>query len=307
MPEILEAEELDALLESPPIERRSASLADIEVNADSGRIRFRGMAATFDTVSHDFGGVREVVRRGAYKEALRADTGNIFFLGLEHNDKQPLARTGKRSGPGSLVLAETPKGLSVDAELVNTSIARDLAAQVDAGVVTEMSYGFRMREPNDREIRGRQTVTREDGYILRSIEQFYRLLDVTPAIDPCYPGTSASMRSMACGALIIDDLGEVQEDVLREIAWKIHLGQNDATDEERAAVDAAFARIETVSPWIAERALRAASLEPELRASIPGKTATVTLEDAESGSQDAVFAFRLAARKRRLRALGIRA
>jgi len=71
--------------------------------------------------------------------------------------------------------------------------------------------------------------------------------------------------------------------------------------EYRAAIDAALARIEAVSPWMAERTFRAASQEPELLAAVPGKRVTVTLEDAVSGAP----AYRLAARKRRLRALGV--
>jgi hypothetical protein len=92
-------------------------------------------------------------------------------------------------------------------------------------------------------------------------------------------------------------------DELAELAWKIHRGEVAATDDERRTIDAVFATIDTVSPWIAERALRATSQEPELRAAIPGKVVTLTFADAE-GSTEAI-PFRLAARRRRLRALGV--
>ncbi len=296
----------EIVIDVPVAERRTAPLTDIDISEKSGEIRFTGYAATFDTESHNLGGFREIIRRGAFRSALKADTGDIFFLGLEHNDKQPLARTSIRSGPGRLELREDAKGLRTEAHLVDTSAARDLKAQVEAGVVADMSYGFQMREPGEQRILGRQTVERrDDGSLLRSIEQFYRILDVTPAVGPAYPGTSAAMRSLACGQIIIDELGEVQQDIVDELAWKIHRGDLAATVEERAAIDAAFARIETVSPWIAERALRAASLSPELRAAIPGMRATVELVDAESGGHVDAVAFRLAARKRRLRAHGI--
>lgn len=291
------------LPEVPVDERRTAPLTDIDIQESSGEIRFVGYAATFDQESHDLGGFREVIKRGAFRQALREDRGDIFFLGLEHNDKQPMARTSVRSGRGRLELREDAKGLRTEAHLVNTSAARDLKELVDAGVVADMSYGFRMREPGERRVRGEQTVEpHPEGGILRTIKSFWRLLDVTPAVGPAYPGTSASMRSLACGQVIVDELGEVLQDVLDDLAWRIHRGEQDATVEERAAVDAAFARIDTVSPWIAERALRAASQSPELRAVIPGKRATVLLEDAESGGP---VAYRLAARKRHLRAHGI--
>jgi HK97 family phage prohead protease len=293
-------------IESKVEERRTVPLSDVDIQEDSGAIRFVGYAATFDTESHNLGGFTEVIRRGAFRSALKADQGDIFFFGLEHNQHQPLARTSIRSGPGRLELREDAKGLRTEAHLVNTSVARDLQELVSAEVVTEMSYGFRMREPGETRILGRQSVERrEDGGILRTIDSFYRLLDVTTAVGPAYPGTSASMRSLACGREIVDELGEVQQDILDELAWMIHRGDEEASVEERAAIDAAFARIDTVSPWIAERALRAASLSPELRAAVPGKRATVELVDAESGETLNVVAFRLAARKRRLRALGV--
>jgi HK97 family phage prohead protease len=304
MPELLDA---DAFERAQPIEQqRTAPLTDIDINEDSGEIRFVGYAATFDTHSHNLGGYKEVIQRGAFRSALKADEGDIFFFGLEHNERQPLARTSVRSGPGRLELREDAKGLRTEAHLVNTSVARDLKELVETGVVSDMSYGFRMREPGEQRILGRQRVERQDdGGIVRTIESFYRLLDVTAAVGPAYPGTSAAMRSLACGREIVDELGEVQQDILDELAWMIHRGDIDASVEERAAIDAACARISTVSPWIAEQALRAASLSPELRAAIPGKRATVELVDVESGEPVTAVAFRLAARKRRLRALGV--
>jgi hypothetical protein len=75
-------------------------------------------------------------------------------------------------------------------------------------------------------------------------------------------------------------------DAVRDLMWKIHRGEKEATMEERSAIDALLTKTDTVSPWIAERTLRAASQEPELLAVIPGKRAVVSLEDTPSGEPE---------------------
>ena len=295
----LTADELEQF-KTPAIEQRSAAFDDVELTElPDGELIFEGHAAVFDTTSDDLGGFRETIRRGAFRSAL-ASSPDVDFLGLDHNDRQPMARSTVRSGPGSLALKEDPTGLAVRAHLVKTQAAVDLAALIEHRVVTDMSFGFRVQGG------GEATWSHHpEGYVLRTISKFARLLDVSPAgRSRAYPGTAAAMRSLACGVELVDAAGEVQRDELVELAWRIHRGERDATADERRVIDAVFDRIETVSPWIAERALRATSLEPELRASIPGKVATVTLEDAIEGG--AVVHFRLAARRRRLRALGVK-
>lgn len=277
-------------LDSPPVDlpavEHRTSPADVAMSESGGRMLFEGHAAVFDTESSEINGFRETISRGAFQKVLKTDP-DVLFLGLEHNPLQPMARTTVRSGVGSLVLSEDTTGLEVRAELVPTTAAHDLKALMDSGVINQMSFSWKKGTVAERWRRDERA-----GY-LRTITEFRSLIDVTPAVVPVYPGTSASMRSFACGIEIIDPAGEVQEQLLRDLAWKIHRGETTATSEERSAVDAAFKGTDTVSPWIAERALRAASQEPELQAVIPG------LDDMPSVE----VAYRLAARQRRLRAI----
>lgn len=282
---------VESLVAEGAIERRVAHFDEVEVRDDGGKLQFVGHAAVFDRWSEDLGGFRERIQRGAFRKVLEQDP-DVRFL-FNHNPDLILARSTVLNGPGSLELREDPKGLRTYAELAPTSLATDLRTLVKTGVVSQMSFGFTMRG-------GKESWTEnEDGTVERTIISFGGLYDVSPVTFPAYQQTDASMRSRVCGIEIVT-AGEVQEQTLRDIAWKIHRGELHATAEERASVDAAFARTDTVSPWIAERAFRAASQEPELQAAIPGKRATVTLEDDVSGGTH----FRLAARQRRLRALG---
>jgi HK97 family phage prohead protease len=271
---------------------RSVAFHDIELREEDGKLQFTGHAAVFDRLSEDLGGFREKIQRGAFRKVLEAEP-DVRFL-FDHAG-QPMARSTINSGPGTLDLREDPKGLRVYAELVPTTQAQDLRLLVKTGVVSQMSFGFRIR-PN-----GSDVWEEVDGELVRTIVSFGELFDVSAVTFPAYPQTDAAMRSRVLGVNIIES-GEVLEPALRDLAWKIHRGDLTASVEERAAIDAAYARTSTVSPWMAQRALMAASQEPELQGVIQGKRATVVLEDAESGDQDATVAFRLAARKRRLRA-----
>lgn len=272
-------------------ERREATFDEVEVRDDDGKLQFVGHAAVFDRWSEDLGGFREKIQRGAFRKVLDQDP-DVRFL-FNHNPDLVLARSTVKNGPGMLDLREDPKGLRTYAELAPTSLATDLRTLVKTGVVSQMSFGFTMRGGADVWAEG------EDGLLERTIVSFGGLFDVSPVTFPAYKQTDASMRSSVCGIEIVTG-GEVHEGILRDLAWKIHRGEVDATVEDRGVIDAAFARTNTVSPWIAERAFRAASREPELQAVIPGKRATIVLDDVSSGG----VAFRLAARQRRLRALG---
>jgi HK97 family phage prohead protease len=274
------------------LERRQAAFDTVEFRDDGDKLVFTGHAAVFDRLSEDLGGFRERVQRGAFRKVLDAKTLDVRFL-FNHNPDLVLARSTVVGGEGSVELREDPKGLRVYAELVPTSTAKDLRMLVKSGVVSQMSFGFRIHPD------GKDVWQEEDGELIRTIVSFGELFDVSPVTYPAYPQTDASMRSTVCGVEILTVEGAVLEQHLRDLAWKIHRGQQDATVEERAAIDAAFARTATVSPWIAERTFRAASQEPELLAAIPGKTASVVIEDAPSGE---TVPYRLAARQRRLRA-----
>ncbi|HVL52831.1 MAG TPA: HK97 family phage prohead protease [Vitreimonas sp.] len=274
--------------------RRTAALDEIEFRDAGDKLIFTGHAAVFDRLSDDLGGFRERIQRGAFRKVLDRSP-DVRFL-VNHDSNLVLARTTVIDGPGLLELREDPKGLRVYSELVPTTQARDLRELVKAGVITQMSFSFRIYPD------GTDIWEEVDGELIRTIVSFSDLFDVGPVTFPAYPQTDASMRSRVCGIEIVDGEGAVLEEHLRDLAWKIHRGDLTATVEDRAALDAAFARTNTVSPWTAERALRAASQEPELRAAIPGKTATVVLEDAAPSGGSVPY--RLAARQRRLRALG---
>jgi HK97 family phage prohead protease len=145
-----------------------------------GAVRLQGLAAVYNQPSHDIG-FREVLEPGAFRTALNKP-GLDVVLNWNHDDTQPLARTGR-----NLVLRDTAEGLAFEAELPNTQLARDAVELVRTGVVSECSFRFSMDGGQDR-------WERRLGEHYRFISVVGGLHDICLATRPAYPATSASAR-----------------------------------------------------------------------------------------------------------------
>lgn len=249
----------------PDVERRSVTLDTAEFrDTDDGVLRFTGHAAVFDQWSEDLGGFRERIQRGAFRKALK---GADVRLLLNHNPDFPMARSTVDSGPGSLRLSEDARGLLVEAELVPTQVAEDLRKLMDAGVITQMSFGFSMRGGRD------EWEDQDDGTVERTIVEFGGLFDVSPVVFPAYPQTDAAMRSL-----------------MEQLATRV--SAEGFTAEEAAVLAAVAERCIPDSPWVAELSRRAdGSPEP---------TGMAATQEGEGTPDTPVGQWRLAARKRRL-------
>lgn len=169
------------------VETRSFRLRDVEVRAsDDGKTRtFSGYAAVFDEQTEIWPGFRESIASGAFADSIASDEpedDTAFLLGHDDNPVYVLARKSS----GTLSLKEDDTGLLVEAELPDTSAARDLAAVMDRGDVSQMSFGFRVL--ND-------SWHTEDGDDVRVLEKV-QLWDVSVVTFPAYPQTSAQLRSL---------------------------------------------------------------------------------------------------------------
>lgn len=141
-----------------------------------------GYAAVFDqeTVIGDF--FREVVDRSAFDEAL-ARPDDVRAL-VNHDASMILGR----STAGTLRLAIDERGLRYEVDLPDTSYARDLAASVARGDVSQSSFGFRVTEDSWERPK---TPTELPLRRIRAVE----LYDVSPVTYPAYDTTSVSTRA----------------------------------------------------------------------------------------------------------------
>ena len=150
-----------------------------EIRADETGIKVSGYAAVFNQET-DIGGMfREVIKPGAFKEAIGRD--DVVFL-INH-DGLPLART--RSG--TLTLREDERGLLMDTTLdENDPDVKAIVGKMKRGDLDKMSFAFWPEV---------QSWDDTQDPPLRSVERA-KLYDVSIVTTPAYDGTDIGLRSL---------------------------------------------------------------------------------------------------------------
>ena len=169
-----------------------------EIRTDGDGTTFVGSAAKFNVPSEPLP-FTERIAPGAFGKSLRQRSKDVRLY-INHNSDMVLA--SKRSG--TLRLTEDEVGLRVEADLPDTTAARDLRALMQAGVVSTMSFGFTVPRGGDK--------WSGDGSerVLTGIN-LHEVSVVTGF--PAYPQTEAAVRSLEVIAervgVAVDELTEV--------------------------------------------------------------------------------------------------
>jgi|GEM_PF-771892 len=201
----------------PEQETRSFSFDDVEVRADEGSdsIGFKGTAIQWDRKADIMGLFREQFHAGAFTKTI-VESDIHFFI--QHDPQKVLAR----SRSGSLRLTEAPSGLRVEADMAPTSYAKDLAINMRAQNINEMSIAFTpVREAWDESARPTP---------IRSVTEA-KLFDVSVVVGPSHTGTSASLRSAsAMVPTMLEMLGiaDLDEEARNRFLMQVHLNEVDA-------------------------------------------------------------------------------
>jgi HK97 family phage prohead protease len=161
------------------VETRHVTVNDFEIRETGDGMSFTGYAAVFDSPSEPLPWT-ETIRAGAFAKSIRS-RNNVMML-WSHDTSQPLASTRSKT----LRLSEDERGLKVEADLPQTTLGRDVAELLRAGVVDSMSFGFSVPRNGD--------AWSDDG-MLRELREV-RLHEVSIVAFPAYPKTSASVRSL---------------------------------------------------------------------------------------------------------------
>ncbi len=159
-------------------EQRTIDVDLEHVQADDRTLR--GHAAVFNVLSEDLGGFRERIAPGAFRDVLGADVRLL----VNHKPDHVLARTRA----GTLRLSEDTRGLAVEADLPDTTYARDLRESLRRGDLDGMSFRFKV---------GEEDWSNEDGGEVRTVRLVERLEDVCLATYPAYPAASVELRTRA--------------------------------------------------------------------------------------------------------------
>ncbi len=230
------------------IERRTYTVRNVETRQeDDGKMRLSGYAAVFNDASVPLP-FTETIAPGAFRKTL-SETPDVRLL-INH-EGLPLARTKN----GTLKLTEDEVGLRFEAELPDTSEARDLYTLIERGDVDQMSFAFRVirqKYNKDRTERTLTEVSLADG-------------DVSVVTYPAYPTTTVEAREQLKAAIralkegrditpeamavlesIFSDLNEGHEYVMKAVQVMAEfMGSEDAgvhededeDDEDMRAVD----------------------------------------------------------------------
>jgi hypothetical protein len=160
-------------------DRRYIPNAELRVETREGEApKIVGYAAVFNSLSENLGGFREIIKPGAFKKSLTNDVRAL----IDHESGKVLGR----SKAGTLRMVEDDKGLRVEIDPPDTTIARDLLESMRRGDIDQMSFGFFVKSDNWR---------KQDGENIRELEEV-DLFDVSIVTFPAYPATSVHVRSL---------------------------------------------------------------------------------------------------------------
>lgn len=155
-------------------------VAKVERRAvDGGKVTVAGYAAVFGEVTDIGGWFTETLARGAFTETLKTSDVRAYF---DHDRGRILGR----STAGTLRLTEDTKGLHVEIDLPDTTDGRDVAALIERGDVSGMSFGFAVQ---------RQLWDETVEPPLRTILAV-DLREVSIVSEPAYEGATIALRSL---------------------------------------------------------------------------------------------------------------
>lgn len=146
------------------------------------KMRFEGYAIVFgqrtvlfeDELGNEYAEIID-------KDSLNNTDMNDVPLRYNHETSWVLARTRKKTGPGSLILTKDDFGLKVQGEFVDMQYSRDVYAMMLAEVINQMSFAFTVRDYSF------DSATRTT-----TIKDIDKLFDVSVVDSPAYPQTSIS-------------------------------------------------------------------------------------------------------------------
>lgn len=126
-------------------------------------------------------GFYEIIDKNAFDGADMSDV----VLRYNHSENfMIMARTRNKS----LRLSIDEQGLRMDSDLIPTSFNKDIYLATRAGLLTEGSFAFTVKEQTKEK--------RADGYILRRITKIGSLFDVSICDNGAYGDTSIYARSL---------------------------------------------------------------------------------------------------------------
>lgn len=150
---------------------------------EDDQIKIVGYGSVFNLRSLPLGGFREIIKPGAFDDVLNDDVRALF----NHDKNFVLGRTASKT----LSLSVDDKGLRYDINAPSTQTIKDLViAPMQRGDINQSSFAFVVARDGDHWYED------EEGIIIREVNKFSRLYDVSPVTYPAYEESSSALRSL---------------------------------------------------------------------------------------------------------------
>jgi HK97 family phage prohead protease len=159
----------------------------VEVRADGDTRKITGYAAVYDSMSHDLGGFREIIKRGAFDRSLKEVAEGKRTVSARVQHEGGLSTVGSTAN-GSLRLWSDARGLKYEMTPPNTNAGRDLIELVSGGYINKSSFAFTVSD------RGKVWDFNQTPPLLTLTD--VDLIDVAPVDGPAYEDTIVEMRNL---------------------------------------------------------------------------------------------------------------
>ena len=160
------------------LETRYVTFTDeIEFRNTDTELTISGYAITFDSLSENLGGFKEVIDRRALDGV---DFSDVYLLS-QHRSEDVLASTAAKT----MSVQVTDKGLYFSATLANTTLGRDTYELVKRGDLKSMSFAFTAEEDSWNVHTNPQT---------RSIKKIGKISELSIVTNPAYKTSTVAKR-----------------------------------------------------------------------------------------------------------------
>jgi HK97 family phage prohead protease len=166
---------------APEVETRSCEIADLRVEARGVSRVIRGYAIVFGSPSLNLGGFREIISPSAVDRTL-ADGVDLRAL-VDHDPAKILGRMSA----GTLRVEKETRGMRVEIDPPDTTVAHDILASIGRRDVTGMSFAF-MTLGDEWDFKADPPVRTVTDMLVR---------EVSVVTWPAYPSTEVALRSLA--------------------------------------------------------------------------------------------------------------
>lgn len=171
----------------PEIEKRQA-VASLRADSQGDEMCLVGRAASFNVLSQDLGGFREVIAPGAFKRTLASANCDVKCL-LNHDASLILGRTKS----GTLKVWEDERGLNFRCQLdPNNQSHKDFYRSIARKDIDECSFAFQV--PDGGDDWAEDTDSNGQRFVKRTLNNV-SLMDVSAVTYPAYNSVGATAVS----------------------------------------------------------------------------------------------------------------